>query len=87
MITFLYGMCAMACLVIGLFFLRYWRLSRDRLFLYFWASFWAFALNWIGLAVVNPSDETRHWFYAVRLVAFVLIIIGIVDKNRRGAAG
>lgn len=87
MITFLYGICAMACVAIGMFFLRYWRVARDRLFVFFWLAFWAFSLNWIGLAVVNPSDETRHWFYAVRLGAFVLIIVGIVDKNRRSAAG
>lgn len=78
------GACAMACFVIGLFFLRYWRVGRDRLFLFFVAAFWAFALNWAGLALVQPNDDTRHWFYAVRLVAFVLIIAGIIDKNRRG---
>lgn len=83
MIHALEGACAMACWVIGLFFLRYWRTARDRLFLFFLAAFWTFALNWAGLAFLQPSDDTRHWFYAVRLVAFALIIAGIVDKNRR----
>ena len=33
-----------------------------------------------------PPSETRHYFYLLRLGAFLLIIVGIVAKNR-GAAG
>ncbi len=81
--AFMQGGCAMASWVVGMFFLRYWRVGRDRLFLFFVAAFWTFAVHWIGLAVLNPADDTRHWFYATRIVAFALIIAGIVDKNRR----
>lgn len=80
---FLQGAAAMGCVVVGMFFLRYWRETQDRFFLFFLAAFWAFALNWVGLAVVQPSVESTHWFYLLRLVAFLLIIAGIVDKNRR----
>ncbi len=83
MILFVWGALAMACWVAGLFFLRYWRMSHDRLFLFFTLGFWVFALNWIALAMVEPNLETRHYYYLLRLVAFVLIIIGVVDKNRR----
>jgi hypothetical protein len=81
--AFLQGACTLACWAIGLFFLRFWRVSRDRLFFFFFAAFWAFAINWLGLVLVDASDETRHWVYVVRLAAFALIAIGIVDKNRR----
>lgn len=81
--AFLQGACTLACWAIGLFFLRFWRLSRDRLFLFLLAAFWAFALNWLGLVLVEANDETRHWFYVVRLAAFALIGLGVVDKNRR----
>lgn len=80
---FVWGALAMSCWVVGLFFLRYWRSTRDRLFLFFCLGFWAFAVTWIGLGVLQPSVESRHYFYVFRLVAFVLIIVGIVDKNRR----
>ena len=80
---FLQGAAAMACVVAGMFFLRYWRETQDRFFLFFVAAFWAFALNWVGLAVVQPSVESTHWFYLLRLLAFLLIIAAIVDKNRR----
>ena len=81
--SFLQGTAAMGCVVAGLFFIKYWRSTRDRFFLFFVAAFWAFALNWIGLAVLQPSVESTHWFYLLRLLAFLLIIAGIVDKNRR----
>lgn len=83
MTQFFNGACAISSAVIGLFFLRYWRVSADRLFAFFTAAFWLFAAHWVALAVVAPSDEERHWLYLVRLIAFVAIIAGIVDKNRR----
>jgi predicted small integral membrane protein len=80
---FLWGMLAMAALVAALLFLRLWRTGGDRLFAFFAAAFAIFALNWIGLGVSNPDHETLHYSYLLRLGAFVLIIVGIVDKNRR----
>ena len=83
---FVWGALAMASWVAGLFFLRFWRVSRDRLFLFFSAAFWVFGANWVALATLHPSEETQHYVYMVRLVAFLLILIGIFDKNRRRSA-
>jgi hypothetical protein len=80
---FLWGALALAGAIAGLFFLRFWRASKDRLFLFFAAAFWALAANWAALGVTNPAMEHRHLVYLLRLVAFSLIIVGIVDKNRR----
>jgi hypothetical protein len=77
-------MLAMASVVAALFFWRYWKVSRDRLFGFFALAFAAMAVNWLGLAAVDPAFELRHYIYLVRLLAFVLIIMGIIDKNRRG---
>jgi hypothetical protein len=81
--TFLWGALAMSSAVAGLFFLKFWKESRDRLFVFFVLAFWAMALNWALLALVQQPTETRHWVYMLRLFAFVLIIVGIIDKNRR----
>jgi hypothetical protein len=83
MTEFFWGVIASLSFVTGLFFLRFWRTSRDRFFLLFGIAFWVFALNWGGLALVNPPNETRHYFHMVRLVAFVVIIGAIIDKNRK----
>lgn len=78
-----WGALAMAAWVCGLFFLRYWRRNRERFFLFFVLSFWAMSVNWLLLALLGNVDEPRHAVYVVRLLAFLLILAGIVDKNRR----
>jgi hypothetical protein len=75
------GAVVMACLTIGLLFIRSWRVTRDRLFLIFGAAFWILAVNWTALALVQ-DNEARTALYLVRLAAFVLILAAIVDKNR-----
>jgi len=80
---FLWGAEAMASLTAALLFLRFWRLTRDRLFAFFSLAFCALTLNWVVLAILNAPAEGHHYIYLLRLVAFVLIISGIVDKNRR----
>jgi hypothetical protein len=80
---FLWGALAMACAVAGLFFLKFWRATRERLFLVFAAAFWVLGANWVALAIADPSEESRHYLYVVRLVAFLLLIAGILDKNRK----
>jgi len=78
---FLLGAIVLGCAMAGLFFLRFWRRTRDRLFLIFGIAFWTLGVNWLVLAFTR-ADEGRTWLYGLRLVAFVLILIGIVDKNR-----
>jgi hypothetical protein len=81
----MWGVLAMASVTAALFFLRFWRESRERLFAFFALAFALLSANWIGLAIINhPTDEVRQEYgYVVRLVAFVILIIGIFDKNRR----
>ena len=81
---FLLGAAVMACGVTGLFFLRFWRRTRDRLFVMFAAAFWLLGLNWMLLVfTTDPEFETRRvLLYTIRLLAFALIIVAIIDKNR-----
>jgi hypothetical protein len=80
--TFFWGTIAMACWAVGLIFLRSWRFTNDRFFALFAAAFWILALHWVALAVVGAVDETRHYFHAIRLLGFLLVLVAIVDKNR-----
>lgn len=80
---FLWGMLALSSWVAGLFFLRFWASSRDRFFLFLGVAFGVLGLNWTGLAVVSGMPETRHYSFILRLLAFLFIIVGIIDKNRR----
>lgn len=78
---FILGLLVMACAVAGTFFLRFWRKTHDRLFAIFAISFWLLGLNWLLLAFIS-RDEAQSAIYVVRLLAFILILIGIIDKNR-----
>lgn len=76
------GAIAMANVVAGMFFLRFWRQSRDRFFLLLATSFFVETVNRVGLALQpNPSDGVPV-LYCVRLLAYVLILVAIADKNR-----
>jgi hypothetical protein len=81
----LWGSLATASWLGGLFFFKFWRVTRDRFFLFFFLAFWVLSLNWVVLVVGQPILEARHDAYVVRLVAFLLIIVAIVDKNRRSS--
>jgi hypothetical protein len=76
------GAVAMACLASALFFLRFWKQSRDRLFAFFSLAFTLMAVNAVAAALLDTSDERRHFIYVARLVAFLLILYAIWDKNR-----
>ncbi len=84
LIIFLQGICSTAAWVNGLIFVRFWRESRDVLFACFGAAFGLLGLTWALLAIFAPTEETRPYIYGLRLIAFTLIIAGIVAKNRPG---
>ena len=82
-VTVLAGAATIAAGAISLFFLRFWRESRDRLFLLFAIAFAIFAVNRILLTIVDDEEGTTL-LYAARAGAFALIIAAIVDKTRSG---
>jgi hypothetical protein len=53
------------------------------LFLLFSLAFWALAASRVTITAVGDTDEAAVYLYLVRLLAFVLIIVAIADKNRQ----
>lgn len=78
----LMGAIAVASLVVGLFFFRFWRHTRDLFFLFFALSFWIEAANRLALGLLVDADEDGALFYSVRVVAYGLILVAIWHKNR-----
>ena len=77
---FLKGAIAMGYATTALFFLRfYWRTS-DRLFVMFAASFLLLGAIRVGMVVWHDPME-HHFLYWLRLVAYLLILVAIIDKN------
>lgn len=82
LVLFIQGAVAMGCVVAGVFFLRFWQQSRDRLFVYFAAAFWMLALSYVLLGFLLFASEWRVSVFVVRLLGFCLILRGIFEKNR-----
>ena len=82
MFQFLNGAIMMACFVASAFFLRFWRRRSDAFFLMFSVAWLLLGLERLGLSIRNQPEEPRAGMYFIRLIAFVLIIIAIVYKNR-----
>lgn len=78
----LVGGIATASLVAGLIFFRFWRSTRDRFFLFFAVSFWIEGAQRLFVYQFAGPDEASPIYYLPRLVAYGLIIIAIIDKNR-----
>ena len=80
---FINGAIAMACLAIGLFFLKFWKNTRDRLFAYFAVAFWMLALDRIIIDTIGQTETSSPEEYLPRLGAFLIIIVAIIEKNRK----
>jgi hypothetical protein len=80
---FIMGAIAMGSSIAALYFLRFWRETGDRLFLLFSIAFLLLGITRLGLAVSQSAQEGHTHWYWVRLAAFVIILVAIVDKNRR----
>jgi hypothetical protein len=84
---FLSGAITMGFVVAGLFFLRFWKRTRERLFIAFALAFWLLGLTQALLALIDVPDEERSGLYLLRLAAFVLILGSVGMKNRRSGNG
>lgn len=80
--AFLTGMTVMACAVAALFFLRFWRRSRDRLLLIFAIAFLLMGITRVVLMPMGKQGAYNVYAYSFRLATYVLILAAIADKNR-----
>ena len=78
---FFIGVVATAMFAVGVLFLKFWRRTRDVLFLAFGAAFVIEALNHVPLLWMRHPNEASSWYYIVRLFTFLLILGGILRKN------
>lgn len=82
---FLNGMNALGMVACGLFFIRAWKKTADRLFMIFGLAFFLMAIERF-LMELRPTEvtipEAMSNLYILRLFAFVMILLAIIDKNR-----
>jgi hypothetical protein len=83
---FLGGAVSMGFAVAALLFLRFWRRTREALFLAFSASFMLLGVTQALLILAEVPVDERSQLYLLRLLAFLLILGALWWQNRRGPA-
>jgi uncharacterized membrane protein HdeD (DUF308 family) len=78
---FLLGIIVTASIVAAAFFWKFWRQTRDMLFLAFAAAFLVEGINRMSFLFAEAPNEGSPAIYVVRLIAFLLILAAIVRKN------
>ena len=86
MVVLLAGGLVVACAIVGLIFLRYWKATSDSFFLYFAFAFWLQGGQYLYSALTRPGDEHLPVAYLLRMAAFALIVVAILRKNLPSAA-
>jgi hypothetical protein len=81
MLNFASGLVTMGYAVAGLFFLRFFVVTGDRLFASFAVAFWLLATNQALVSIFSIENEATSAIYLLRLIAFVFMILAIVSKN------
>ncbi len=79
--AFLLGVIATECLAAALFFVKFWRDTRDLLFMAFAFFFVLEAGNRITLLFFAHPNEGSPGIYIVRLIGLLIILAAILDKN------
>ena len=82
--SFLFGLITMGFIVSAMFFFRFWKRTRDTLFLTFGFAFLLLALNQALIGLSNVPGEGQSLLYLPRLFAFALLIVAILSKNFGG---
>ena len=80
---FLSGAITMGFLVGSAFFLRFWRRTGDALFAAFAVAFLLLGTSQALTTLLNAPLEERTWMFLLRLAAFSLLIVAILQKNLR----
>jgi hypothetical protein len=80
---FLLGVIVTSELIAAAFFCKFWRQTRDLLFLAFGAAFLIEAINRASVLFIDDPPAGNPVIYAVRLLSYLLILAAIAGKNRR----
>lgn len=80
-VAFVGGLSAAGYGVAGVFFLSFWRKTRDSLFMVFALAFGLMTLNQAIPVILGIPREEQSGVYLLRAAAFILIIVAILRKN------
>ena len=82
-VIFLLGFIAASSLVAATFFLRFWKDTRDILFLAFVIFFLIQAIQSVLVLQLRHPNEGTAWFFLLRLLSVLSVLAAILWKNTR----
>ncbi len=92
--AFFAGIACATFAAAAVFFLKFWRASRDSFFIYFSAACFLLAIERMAIVCFDhatkapaSATETGIWVYLLRLIAFTVIFVGILRKNQLSRTG
>lgn len=83
LLDFAAGALTLGFLIVGLFFLRFWRSTGDGLFAAFAIAFALLGIGQAMLTFMEVRDEERSLLFLFRVAAFLSILVAIWRKNRQ----
>jgi len=73
----------------GLFFIKFWKASRDQFYLHFALAFFLLCIERIlsivteiNYSFISTNSDKLAWIYLIRLFSFLLIVYAILKKNK-----
>lgn len=87
LVDFFSGAVTFGYIVASFFFVTFWQRTHDRLFINFAVAFALLAVNQVFVFALGYADDRGGYAYVLRVLAFMLILLAIADKNasrRRG---
>lgn len=85
---FLSGIATATFAFSSIFFLKFWKASRDKFFLYFCIACGLLAFERVVILLMTYEHTGPHqaevsvWVYTIRLLAYGVILTAVVTKNR-----
>ena len=80
---FLLGVIVTCSFIVAGFFARFWRSTRDILFLGFAAAFFLEGVNRTAFLFLDKPNAGDEFIYIVRLLSYLIILAAIANKNRK----
>jgi hypothetical protein len=78
---YLCGLISACNWVVATIFLKFWRQTHDRLFLFFGLAFVVFGFSRMPRAFLDPDSVWAIYPFLVRFIAYACILLAIIDKN------
>lgn len=82
MYQFISGAVMFGCFTAAAFFFQAYRRNVDRFFALVALSFFILGIERLVLAIANEPESSSPLAYIPRLVAFALMVLAVVEKNR-----